>query len=364
MDSINVQENSPMNGTHRNGNSNGIRDYPTDRFIHEVKMEVTEEDFLEHENEEEDLFSYEKGPRVQIQQIFENQDNCTHEAAHPKDREIEPLIGRDEETSNKPKRFSFQPDFFQARACKCIDYNQSVLVSAHTSAGKTSAALYAIATALQKEEFPNVGLITGDNNINGDASCVVMTTEILRNKLYAENDTMKNVGWVIFDEVHYMSDKERGVVWEEAIILMPDEVRYVFLSATIPNARQFAEWVCYLHNQPCHVVTTHSRPVPLQHFLYPAGGDGLYQVVDNMGQFRQGDFNAAMEFLAKPTKNDEDKKKKKENVASLDVVKIIRTIAERDLLPCIAFSFSRKECEANATALIEMDFNNEKEKQL
>lgn len=91
---------------------------------------------------------------------------------------------------------------------------------------------------------------------------------------------MREVGWVIFDEIHYMRDKERGVVWEETLILLPDNVHYVFLSATIPNARQFAEWVAHLHHQPCHVVYTDYRPVPLQHYIFPNGGDGIHLVVD------------------------------------------------------------------------------------
>ena len=89
--------------------------------------------------------------------------------------------------------------------------------------------------------------------------------------LYRGSEIMREVGWVIFDEIHYMRDKERGVVWEETIILLPDNVHYVFLSATIPNARQFAEWIAHLHKQPCHVVYTDYRPVPLQHFMFPSG---------------------------------------------------------------------------------------------
>ena len=101
---------------------------------------------------------------------------------------------------------------------------------------------------------------------------------------------MREVGWVIFDEIHYMRDKERGVVWEETIILLPDNVHYVFLSATIPNARQFAEWIAHLHKQPCHVVYTDYRPTPLQHYIYPSGGDGIHLVVDEHGEFREDNF--------------------------------------------------------------------------
>lgn len=93
---------------------------------------------------------------------------------------------------------------------------------------------------------------------------------------------MREVGWVIFDEIHYMRDKERGVVWEETLILLPDNVHYVFLSATIPNARQFAEWVTHLHHQPCHVVSTDYRPTPLQHYIFPVGGDGIHLVIKNL----------------------------------------------------------------------------------
>ena len=91
---------------------------------------------------------------------------------------------------------------------------------------------------------------------------------------------MREVKWVVFDEIHYMRDKDRGVVWEETLILLPDNVRFVFLSATIPNARQFAEWVAFIHHQPCHVVYTEYRPVPLQHYLFPAGGAGIHLIVD------------------------------------------------------------------------------------
>ena len=108
---------------------------------------------------------------------------------------------------------------------------------------------------------------------------------------------MREVAWVIFDEVHYMRDKERGVVWEETIILLPDSVRYVFLSATIPNAMQFAEWICKSHQQPCHVVYTNFRPTPLQHYLFPTGGDGIYLVVNEKGEFKEDTFTKAMGVL-------------------------------------------------------------------
>jgi ATP-dependent RNA helicase DOB1 len=164
-------------------------------------------------------------------------------------------------------------------------------------------------------EFGDVGLMTGDVTRNPSASCLVMTTEvclgrccslkfffdsrsqILRSMLYRGSEIMREVAWVIFDEIHYMRDKERGVVWEEAIILLPHTVRYVFLSATIPNAMQFCEWICRSHEQPCHVVYTDFRPTPLQHYLFPAGGEGIYLVLNEKGEFREDNFSKAMGML-------------------------------------------------------------------
>ena len=108
---------------------------------------------------------------------------------------------------------------------------------------------------------------------------------------------MREVGWVIFDEVHYMRDKDRGVVWEESIVLLSPKIKLVFLSATIPNAREFAMWVCAIKNKPCHVVYTDYRPTPLQHYIFPTGGDGIYLIVDEKGKFREGNFQNAIQVV-------------------------------------------------------------------
>ena len=115
--------------------------------------------------------------------------------------------------------------------------------------------------------------------------------------LYKGSEIIREVAWIVFDEIHYMRDKDRGVVWEETIILLPHAVRYVFLSATIPNAVDFAGWVCKLHEQPCHVVYTDFRPTPLQHHLFPSGSPGIYLVVNEKGDFRDDNFVKAMAVL-------------------------------------------------------------------
>ena len=266
-----------------------------------------------------------------------------------------------------------------------------LFTTSFTSAGKTVVAEYAIALSLKQkqrviyttpikalsnqkyrefyEEFSDVGLMTGDVTINPSASCLIMTTEILRSMLYRGSEVMREVGWVIFDEIHYMRDKERGVVWEETIILLPDNVHYVFLSATIPNARQFAEWIAHLHKQPCHVVYTDFRPTPLQHYIFPAGGDGIHLVVDEHGQFREDNFTTAMAVLQNAGdagKGDQRGKKGgvKGGTEGSNIFKIVKMIMERSFAPVIVFSFSKKECEAYALQMAKLDFNTPEEKKL
>eukprot|EP00795_Rhopilema_esculentum_P004965 gene4965-21311_t len=313
-------------------------------------------------------------PRVQVQNV-ETMEACTHEVVIPEGCDYSPLQAINEKPA---KEYPFILDPFQKEAVKCLANNQSVLVSAHTSAGKTVVAEYCIAMSLQRkqrviyttpikalsnqkyrelyDEFQDVGLMTGDVTINPSASALIMTTELMR-----------EVAWVVFDEIHYMRDKERGVVWEETIILLPDNVHYVFLSATIPNARQFAEWVAYLHKQTCHVVYTDFRPTPLQHYLYPSGGDGLYLVQDEKKQFREDNFGKAMRVLQDSSSSSDNKWQKagrRSFKGPTDVHKIVKLIMERNFAPVIVFGFSKKECEANALQMSKLDFNTDEEKKL
>ncbi|CAB4009069.1 superkiller viralicidic activity 2-like 2 [Paramuricea clavata] len=303
---------------------------------------------------------------------------CTHEVAVPQGVTYTEL---QVPTTKPAKEYPFVLDPFQKEALSCIENTQSVLVSAHTSAGKTVVAEYAIALSLRNkqrviyttpikalsnqkyrelyEEFQDVGLMTGDVTINPSASALVMTTEILRSMLYRGSEVMREVAWVVFDEIHYMRDKERGVVWEETIILLPDNVHYVFLSATIPNASQFAGWIAHLHKQPCHVVYTEFRPTPLQHYIYPAGGDGLFLVVDETGNFREDNFQKSMAVIQEGPGSGQQRGRKGGTKGPSNTFKIVKMIMERKFQPVIVFSFSKKECEAYALQMSKLDFNTD-----
>ncbi|XP_069735881.1 exosome RNA helicase MTR4 [Phaenicophaeus curvirostris] len=355
----------------------------------EIEVDNTKDAVLGKKPKLEDVVSEDANladlmPQVKVQAV-ETVEGCTHEVALPADEEFTGLKPR---TGKAAKEYPFILDAFQREAILCVDNNQSVLVSAHTSAGKTVCAEYAIALALREkqrviftspikalsnqkyremyEEFQDVGLMTGDVTINPTASCLVMTTEILRSMLYRGSEVMREVAWVIFDEIHYMRDSERGVVWEETIILLPDNVHYVFLSATIPNARQFAEWICHLHKQPCHVIYTDYRPTPLQHYIFPAGGDGLHLVVDENGDFREDNFNTAMQVLrdAGDLAKGDQKGRKGGTKGPSNVFKIVKMIMERNFQPVIIFSFSKKDCEAYALQMTKLDFNTDEEKKM
>ena len=321
---------------------------------------------------------------------------CLHDVVRPRGEEVGKA--RDESVAREPetpaKTYEFELDTFQRKAIDVLERRESILVSAHTSAGKTVVAEYAIAMAIRdgqrvvytsplkalsnqkyrelKEEFEDVGLMTGDVVINPSATCLVMTTEVLRSMLYRGGEVMREVGWVIYDEIHYMRDSERGVVWEESIVLLPDMVKYVFLSATIPNAREFAEWVCKTHNQPCHIVYTDFRPTPLEHYIFPSNGEGIFLVMDRDSKFRDGNFEQAVNVIADSggsgaarvanrAKNGDDGKNDNTNQ---DIFKIIRMIVERNYDPVIVFAFNKHECEKLANSLHKVDLCDEDEKKL
>eukprot|EP00891_Asterochloris_glomerata_P002642 jgi/Astpho2/2642/fgenesh1_pm.00049_%23_6_t len=324
------------------------------------------------------------------------------------------------------KQYPFTLDPFQSTAVACLERRESVLVSAHTSAGKTAVAEYAIAMAFRdkqkviytsplkalsnqkfrelSEEFnEDVGLMTGDVSIKPNSTCMVMTTEILRSMLYRGSELLREVAWVIFDEVHYMQDRERGVVWEETIIFLPKEVRMVFLSATLSNASQFAGWVASLHFQPCHVVYTDYRPTPLQHYAFPVGGSGMFLVKDQFGNFKTENFaelrmkafgatdsaesKAANGIEQAPARDGGGGRGARgrggrgdrghggrgggrggggDNTMAADIYKVLRGIKGMKGEPVIIFSFARRECEQYALFMKgkqDLDFTTDEEKE-
>ncbi|MBV9096034.1 MAG: DEAD/DEAH box helicase [Streptosporangiaceae bacterium] len=200
--------------------------------------------------------------------------------------------------------YDFEFDDFQVEACRALGAGSGVLVAAPTGSGKTVVGEYAVHLALgqgrkcfyttpikalsnqkyadlvRRYDSRTVGLLTGDNSINGDAPVVVMTTEVLRNMLYTGSPTLAGLGYVVLDEVHYLADTSRGAVWEEVIIHLPESVRVAALSATVSNAEEFGEWLDQVRGGTA-VIVDERRPVPLwQHVLV---GNRLYDLFTDEG---------------------------------------------------------------------------------
>lgn len=227
----------------------------------------------------------------------------------PNFRELVPDMARD---------WPFELDTFQKEAVYHLESGDSVFVAAHTSAGKTVVAEYAIALAAKhmtkaiytspikalsnqkfrdfRQVFDEVGILTGDVQINAEASCLIMTTEILRSMLYRGADLIRDVEFVIFDEVHYVNDLERGVVWEEVIIMLPEHVTLILLSATVPNTYEFASWVGRTKKKDIYVISTPKRPVPLEHYLW--ADKGVHKIVDADKKFIEKGWKSANDVLS------------------------------------------------------------------
>ncbi|SCU98503.1 LADA_0H13432g1_1 [Lachancea dasiensis] len=327
----------------------------------------------------------------------------------------------DELVPSPARTWPFELDVFQKEAVYHLEQGDSVFVAAHTSAGKTVVAEYAIAMAKRnmtktiytspikalsnqkfrdfKENFEDVdvGLITGDVQINPEANCLIMTTEILRSMLYRGADLIRDVEFVIFDEVHYVNDQDRGVVWEEVIIMLPQHVKFILLSATVPNTYEFANWIGRTKQKNIYVISTPKRPVPLEINVWAK--EKLLPVVSEKREFLEANFKLHKEIVS--GKSSTLAKKEVANpgrgrggagrggalvrgrggsrgagaVGSnrSDFFKrsgpnkktwsnLVNYLKSKDLLPAVIFVFSKKRCEDYADWLDGVNFCASKER--
>jgi ATP-dependent RNA helicase HelY len=300
-------------------------------------------------------------------------------------------------------KLAFDLDPFQLEACQSLEAGRSVLVAAPTGAGKTIVAEFAVhlalandrakvfyttpMKALSNQKFAElsaehgadkIGLLTGDSNINSHARVVVMTTEVLRNMLYADSPLLRDLAYVVMDEVHYLADRFRGAVWEEVIIHLPQDVRMVSLSATVSNAEEFGDWLQAVRGDT-DVVVSEERPVPLeQHVLVRSKlldlfetstlvrGDGTDAARVNpevtrltgasdrantgyrggrpgKAKRRDADFGSRHVASGGSTTGEPPGRLFGDRMGRGDIVKLLRS---RNLLPAIFFVFSRVGCDA------------------
>lgn len=308
----------------------------------------------------------------------------------------------------------FELDDFQQEACSRVEEGRGVLVAAPTGAGKTIVGEFAIYLALRqgKKAFYTtpikalsnqkyndlvdvygeeaVGLLTGDTSINSEAPVVVMTTEVLRNMIYADSPTLANLGYVVMDEVHYLADRSRGAVWEEVIIHLPEHISVVALSATISNAEEFGAWLDTVRGQTDVIVSEH-RPVPLwQHVMVGnrvmdlfagettvgdaaaskelppvnpelarissmrprrAGGHPRSKSFSRMGRGRR---SRSQEYL-RDSEREYSSESAPARASRISRPEMVRALDRSALLPGICFIFSRAGCDAAVTQCISED---------
>ncbi len=291
--------------------------------------------------------------------------------------------------------YDFALDDFQVRACHEVEEGRGVLVAAPTGSGKTIVGEFAVhlametgrkcfyttpIKALSNQKFQdlvkrygpeNVGLLTGDNTINGEAPIVVMTTEVLRNMLYAGSRTLMGLGYVVMDEVHYLADRMRGAVWEEVIIHLPESVSVISLSATVSNAEEFGEWLAEVRGDTTTIVEE-VRPVPL--FQHVMVGKRLHDLFDDEEDLAQAGFAqegakvnpqllkvARDDFATSRLRDRRDKKGQRgrgqrpqgRRMYLPSRYDVVSRLDAEGLLPAIVFIFSRVGCDAAVTQCLQ-----------
>ncbi|EIJ94120.1 ATP-dependent DEAD/H RNA helicase [Nematocida parisii ERTm1] len=289
---------------------------------------------------------------------------------------------------------SFEPDNFQKQCFYYINKSQSIFVTAHTSSGKTLIAEYASyiaelhdtrmiytspikALSNQKyrefsQKFSSVGILTGDAQINSTAKCLVMTTEILRNMLYRGSTILDDVEFIVFDEIHYLGDKERGVVWEEVIIMLPRHISLIFLSATSPNAKDMCGWISTIKNKEMYLIGTEKRAVELEHGIYFR--KELYMLTQNH-KFNQEEYlkaknKGAVEIFKEkqrtiPALQKKTVEAKKKAPTILETpIHIARDLIQRNLAPIVFFDFSKSRIEQSFSMCDSLDLTTAEEKSL
>jgi superfamily II RNA helicase len=273
----------------------------------------------------------------------------------------------------KFKGYTLNP--FQVKAAKALTSNKNVLVSAPTGAGKTLVAEYAIDQALRsrrkviytspikalsnqkyrdfKADGIRVGLMTGDLTLDPDAPIVIMTTEIFRNSVFEDPERFNDLDFVIFDEIHFIDDKDRGTVWEESLIFAPDHIRFVGLSATISNLAQFGNWIERIRHHELEVIHYSQRPVPLKHSLVHVNS-GFFQIaqrrraIDKMRREQTRVRQQERRGKRGRYQRESGRRRRTPRYAQLSTGMVLEHLQENHLTPVLFFCFSRKECEIKA----------------